>query len=521
MVLRTVASSAAILVGLAVLGALSGPAWDPVPLTDHVKPTETSTEIGGLAAARAGGRVHAPGTFEVRDTEVTIQLDGYAVEGLLREPVGAGDDLPGMVFIHGAGTGKWQDAFTEQAEEIASAGVVTLVPDKRLDTYTLWQRDYVGMAADYQHSVQFLRRVPGVDPERVGLYAESEGTWIAPVMQAQDPTIAFTVLASAPVVEPRRQAAFAVDNYLRNTGVPWQVFRAIPRAVGIQLPTGMLDYADFDITPWLEQQTAPVLVVYGTGDLSMPIEQGTRQIIADTAVGNGFAPVTVRFYDGADHGLRIDQVVVPELSRDVAAWVQGLPDTATAEPRIAGAQPEQLYLASSVPRPRWWGNGDIIIGAVIGGVSLLLVGPLVWGATSLVRRIAATGRGLPGARATTRMARGVRPLLLALSVGSVATLVALVVYLVAVARLALNYQQDWLVVQGGWIGVRLLGLATVVVLAMLVGRARDVRDARRAGDEDAVVARGWPAHLTLWTVLVGVASLLLWLTYWGVFQLGI
>lgn len=520
MVLRTIASSAAILVGLAVLGALAGPAWDPVPLTDHIKPTVASTEIGGLDAGLADGRVHAPGTFEVRQTEVTIQLDGYVADGLLREPVGAGGDLPGMVFVHGAGTGKWQDAFPEQAEAIASAGVVTLVPNKRLDTYTLWQRDYVGMAADYQHSVEFLRGVPGVDPGRVGLYAESEGTWIAPVMQAQDPTIAFTVLASAPVVEPRRQAAFAVDNYLRNTGVPWQVFRAIPRTVGIQLPTGMLDYADFDVTPWLEQQTAPVLVVYGTGDLSMPIEQGTRQIIADTAVG-GVAPVTVRFYDGADHGLRIDEVVVPELSRDVAAWVQGLPETATAEPRIAGAQPEQLYLASSVPRPRWWGNGDIIIGAVIGGVSLLLVGPLVWGGTSLLRRIMAAGRGVPGTRATTRMARGVRPLLLALSVGSVATLVALVVYLVAVARLALNYQQDWLVVQGGWIGVRLLGLATVVALALLIGRVRDVRDARRAGDADAVVVHGWPAHLTLWTVLVGVASLLLWLTYWGVFQLGI
>ncbi|QAY71938.1 alpha/beta hydrolase [Xylanimonas protaetiae] len=518
--MRTVASSAAILVGLAILGALAGPAWDPVPLTDTITPTATSTAIGGTDAGVAAGRVHPPGTFEVASTEVEIQLDGYRVSGLLREPVGAGDDLPGMVFIHGAGTGRWQDAFPEQAEQIASAGVVTLVPDKRLDTYTLWHRNYVSMAADYQHSVEWLRQVPGVDPDNVGLYAESEGTWIAPIMQAEDPRISFTVLASAPVVEPRRQAAFAVDNFLRNTNVPGGVFRAIPRTVGIQLPSGMLDYADFDVTPWLERQTSPVLVVYGTGDPSMPIVQGTRQIIADTAVG-GVAPVTVRFYDGANHGLRVDDVVVPELSRDVAAWVQGLPETATAEPRIAGAQPEQLFLASSVPRPRWWGNGDIIIGSVIGGLALLLVGPLVWGATSLVRRLAAAGRGVPGARSTTRMARGVRPLLLALSVGSVATTVALIAYLMAVARLALNYEQDWLVVQGGWIGVRLLGVATVVALALLIGRARDLRDARRTGDAEAVFVAGWPARVTLWAALAGTASLLLWLAYWGVFQLGI
>ncbi|ACZ31202.1 hypothetical protein Xcel_2184 [Xylanimonas cellulosilytica DSM 15894] len=519
--MRTVTSSAAILVGLAVVGALSGPAWDPVPLTEQIRPTATSTEIGGLDAGIAAGRVHSPGTFEVRETEVEVQLDGYEVSALLREPVDAGEDLPGMVFIHGAGTGRWEDAFPEQAEQIASAGIVTLVPNKRLDTYTIWHRDYVAMAADYQHSVEFLRGVDGVDPDHVGLYAESEGTWIAPIMQAQDPRISFTVLASAPVVEPRRQAAFAVDNYLRSTQVPWQVFRAIPRTVGIQLPSGMLDFADFDVTPWLEQQTAPVLVVYGTADRSMPIVQGTRQIIADTAVGSGFAPVTVRFYDGADHGLRVDGDVVPELSRDVAAWVQGMPETATAQPRIAGAQPEQLFLASSVPRPRWWGNGDIIIGAVLGGVGLLLVGPFVWGAASLVRRAAAAGRLVPGVRPTTRMARGIRPLLLGLGGGTVVTVVALVAYLMAVARLALNDAQDWLVVQGGWLGVRLLGVAVVVVAALLLGRVRDLRDARRAGDRDAVVAFGWPAHLTLWTVLVGTASLLLWLAYWGVFQLGI
>ncbi|QAY64789.1 alpha/beta hydrolase [Xylanimonas allomyrinae] len=519
--MRTVASSAAILVGLAVAGALAGPTWDPVPITDHLRPAASSTAIGGTEAGAADGRVHPPGTFAVRETPVSIHLDGATVGGLLREPVGAGDGLAGMVFVHGAGTGKASSAFVAQATQIASAGVVTLVPDKRLDTYTTWRRDYVTMADDYLRSVDVLRDVPEVDPARVGVYGESEGAWIVPIMQAKDPSVAFTVLVSAPVVEPRQQAAFAVDNYLRNTNVPQQVFRAIPRAVGIQLPTGLLDYADFDVRPWLERQTAPVLVAYGTGDPSMPIEQGTRQIIADTAVGGTAAPVTVRFYEGANHGLRVDGTLVPQFPRDVAAWVQGLPETATAQPRIAGAQPQQLYLASPVPRPRWWGNGDIIIGAVLGGVALLLVGPLVWGTSALLRRLTAVGRGALRGRRTAHLARGVGPVLAGLGAGSVVTTAALVLYLRAVARLALNYKQDDLVVQAGWIGVRLLGLATVVCAALLIGRVRDVLTERRAGDHEAVVAKGWPAHLTVWAVLVGALSLLLWLTYWGVFQLGI
>jgi hypothetical protein len=253
----------------------------------------------------------------------------------------------------------------------------------------------------------------------------------------------------------------------------------------------------------------------------MPIEQGARKVIADTAVGGGSAPVTVRYYADANHGLRVGGQLVPDFPRDVAAWIEGMPATADAAPRVAGATPNQLYLAAPLPRPGWWGNGDIIVGAVAGGIALLVLGPVVWGAVALVRRLMAVGRGVPDGVGHAHLARGLRRSLLGLALGSVLTTVALVVYLMAVARLALDYQRDDLVVQGGWIGVRVLGLVTVVAGAIVVQRAVDVRAARKAGDHDAVVARGWPAVLTLWSTVVGAASLLLWLTYWGVFQLGI
>jgi dienelactone hydrolase len=564
-VFRTIATSAVILVGLAVVGAVAGPQWDPVPVTDHLRPATSDTTIQGAdPAAFEDGTIGEVGEFEVLETPVTIQLDGLDVGGLLRQPVDAAgqvlDDRPGVVYVHGAGTGKSTQAFRQSATQLASAGVVTLVPDKRLDTYTTRHRDYVAMAADYQHSVDFLRTVDGVDPARVGVYGESEGTWIVPVMQVEDPDIAFTILISAPVVPPREQAAFAVDNYLRNTGVPAQVFRAIPRAVGMTLPGGGFDYVDFDVRPWLERQTAPVLVVYGTADPSMPVEQGARQIIADTAVNGDDAPVTVRFYEGANHGVNVPTDeglrLHPDFARDVATWVQGLPDTAAAPPRIAGDAPNQTFLASSVPRPRWWGDGDIVVGGVLAGCGLLVVGPLVMG-------MHLVGRWLFGRRTVTpgpRLARGLRPALLGLGAGSVATIVALVAYLVAVARLALDYERNDLVVQGGWIGVRLLGVATAVAGALVLQRAADARSERRAALADHAAAlastrasaratarasdpapdvaidpaestnspveafgyaRGWSAHLAFWCVVVGSLALLTTLAYWGVYQLGI
>jgi hypothetical protein len=85
-----------------------------------------------------------------------------------------------------------------------------------------------------------------------------------------------------------------------------------------------------------------------------------------------------------------------------------------------------------------------------------------------------------------------------------------------VARLALDYERDGWVVHGGWLGVRLLGLAAVVTGAVLLRRIRDVR-----AERDQRVARGVAAGVALWSLSTGALILLVTLAYWGVYQLGI
>jgi hypothetical protein len=344
-------------------------------------------------------------------------------------------------------------------------------------------------------------------------------------MMVDDPRLAFQILVSAPVVPPRQQAAYAVDNYLRNTDVPSGVFRAIPRAVGMRLPGGGFEYADFDVRPWLERQEDPILAVYGTNDASMPLEQGTRELMETSD------EVTVRFYERANHGINVETpqglVLHPDFAADVAGWVLGLPRTASATPRVAGAQPEQLYLAAPVPQPQWYGDGDWLVGVVITAGGLLVVGPLLVGGALLVGRAARRRSGRPG----THLVPGLRAPLAGLGVGAAATTIGLVVYLAAVARLALDYEKDALVVQGGWIGVRLLGIATVVAAAVLVNRVQSLRGgvALTAGTEApsriTVVenARAATAVVTtgFWLTVLGAAALLVTLAYWGVYQLGI
>lgn len=490
---RVALTSAAAVVVLTILGQVAGPGWYPVPLTETIEVTTADTAVPHATTT------DPVGTYGTASSVVTVGLIGAEVEARVVQPLGAPGPRPAVVFVHGAGTGLFEEAFVEQAEALASAGVVTMVPNKRLDTYTTRDRSYVAMANDYLRSLELLRGLPGVDPARVGVYGESEGAWIVPVMAADNPSVAFTVLVAAPVVAPRQQAAFATDSYLRATGVPVELLRAIPRLVGMNFPGGGFAYADFDVQPFQQRMRQPALVVYGTGDTAMPTVQGALRVVDDLAVAGNDA-WTVRYYGGADHGIRVDRELVPEFLRDLAGWVQALPDSAGADPRVAGAEPYQRFVAGPVEGPRWYAEGDLLVAGIVATLLAVLAGPVLW----LVRR--GTGRRAP------MLADGVRGPLCVLAAGSVATVLLLAVYLLVVANLAQNYRTNPWVVQGGWLGLRMAGIVTVVAGAVLVSR---ILDGRRRGEQPA--ARGTAGEWTLATGVGGSTTLLVLLAYWGVF----
>lgn len=500
-VYRVLASTVVGVLVLAVVGAVLGPQWDPAPLTQQLQVQSSSTAITGASPL---------GRYQVRTEIVTVQLDGATVQAQISEPVGAPGPRPAVVFIHGAGTGKFSVAFRSQAAALASAGVVTMVPDKRLDTYSTAHRDYVAMAADYDRSVQLLRSHPGVDPARIGVYAESEGGWIAPVVAATDPRLAFVVLVSSPVVPPRQQAAFATDQYLRNTGVPRGVFRAIPRAVGMTLPGGF-EYVDFDVRPYQQRMTQPVLVVYGAEDASVPIVQGAQEILADTAQAGNRA-VTVRYYAGADHGLRVSGTVSEDFLRDLTGWVLGLPGTGSAAPQVAGAQPVQVSLAAPVPQPSQLRDGSVVLLVVLGAAGLVLLGCLL----VLGHRVAeawSAHRRQQQRAVGARWPAGYARYLVAFGGGAILTAAGLVWYLVSIARLALDYQRNTVVVQGGWLAVRLAGVLVVLSGVLALRRARTGRISGSSPGAVRVTAT--------WTIATGGLVLLVVLAYWGVYQLGV
>lgn len=469
--------------GVGFIGSVAGPTWDPVPVTDQLEPTTDDVSV-----SVPGTRPRA--NYDVERVEITVDLGEVQVPAWVFHPVDAPDG-PGVVFIHGAGT--WDpDAFEGQIRALTGAGIRTIVPAKRMDNYSTRERDYEAMAQDYLRSWEALRKFPGVDPERVGLYGESEGAWIAPIAAVDRPEVAFVILASAPVVSPREQAAYATANYLHHTNVPRAMFRAIPRALGAKIPGGGFEYVDFDLRPFLDRLDQPVLMTYGTADASMPIVQGPR-IVMEHLYSHGNDQLTVRYFDGADHGLHVDDHLAPGFTDVLTDWVWGLPATARPINVVAGAQPNQTFLAEPVPEPRWYASGDTLIYSALGVVLLSLAG-LVFSTWAALRR----GEWGPVVRSS-----------IATVLAAFAVVAVFIGYVGQIADLAVTYRLNDALVLGGWALVNLTGVFGVVVAVISLRRAYL---ARRNGRTLSRLTRAgaWTCHLSALAILVIAA-------YWGVF----
>ena len=139
------------------------PKWQVEPFTDHITLTTTNTAIQAVDPA-TGAVLKTPqeGAYRTKETHITVALDGgKTVNAIVREPLDAPADRPACLFLHGSGTGKSSEAFGDVANAMASAGITTLVPDKRLDNYTMLHRDYVSSAHDYAKSLEILRKMAG------------------------------------------------------------------------------------------------------------------------------------------------------------------------------------------------------------------------------------------------------------------------------------------------------------------------------------------------------------------------
>ena len=521
-----------ILVAFVQLGSAMNTDWQVERYQDHIKVDNRKTAI-----ASTKGPTTPEGTYKVRESQIQIELaPGHAIDAIVRQPVGAPGPRPACLFIHGAGTGKASEVYGDLASAMASAGITTLVPDKRLDTYSTLHRNYEAMSRDYDKSFEKLRSWPGVNPAMVGIYAESEGTWISSIMTARRHDVAYTILTSAPVYPGRQQMPMAATSYLDLIKAPSGIKKVIPKLLGMDFSSLGLEYADFESLPYLDHITQPTLVNYGTDDVSMPVEQGAREIMCRTRDA-GNRNVTVRYYP-TNHQIRTGSRLAKDglpleshYTHDLEDWINGVAEGTGADqwatPMIAGSSPNQLFAAPQETSPGLLHSLNTLLILMVGGPVLLLLALLSSCGTALASwvRKRKLQRNPEKARAgTIGYGSGIAVRLCGLGLGSLVVMGLLVWYALRVVRHALTLEPLSSASVAGWTGLRCLALVLSLVLASLITRAviRVPSNSQEEGTEvlphGIHLAAGWGHWLTLVLTVTGSIMILATLAFWGLFS---
>ncbi|GAA3197781.1 alpha/beta hydrolase family protein [Nonomuraea roseoviolacea] len=473
----------------------------------------------GARAAAAAVTPAVPG--DLKAAEVTFRGDGGLVmRGTVLSPARGGGARPGIVLIHGAGTGTPRTKLMGEAVEFARRGLSVLVYDKRSVGYSLFERSYARLATDALGAVAALRRQPGVDPAKVGVWGLSEGGWVAPMAAARSRDVAFVVLVGANSQQPLLQQAWAVHAGLRAAGVRGRLVDGTePDLYRVLADAELFPEPYYDPAPTIAAVRQPVLAVWGVHDLLTPARESSAGF-AEALRRGGNAHLTVRYFPDADHAAHRtpDRGVtrLPELAPGyadlVGSWVT---DVTSGRPPASGASgPEPVQATPTVPVPPvdWWEAADVQAGALV----VMLAGFAAYPLVALVRRVRGRFSG-DGADAGADGADGPRrPVSAAarlLSAGGLSVVLGSFGYVMYAVMTGAKLGSPGPLVAGRpvvWLALQALAVACVAATA-LTGLAWWRRRAGVAGGE----------RVRLAALMAGGLVLLPWGLYWGLLLPGL
>src|SRR5206468_2428873 len=208
-------------------------------------------------------------THDVRFAHGAVQL-----AGTVYVPRTSSARHPGVVLLQGSSANGRND-YVFIADHFARAGFAVLAFDKRgfgESTGNYGAATYDDLAQDAAAAVERLRREPGVDSLRVGLWGLSQGGLLAPLVAALVPSLRFLVAVSAPGAPVGECAAyqdsvrlvaagFDAADVKRVVSLDWRLLDWLrTREHGDELGALLYEAAD---TPWRRASSLPTRMPAG------------------------------------------------------------------------------------------------------------------------------------------------------------------------------------------------------------------------------------------------------------------
>lgn len=290
-----------------------------------------------------------------RALEVTVPGPAGALGGTLTLPARGRGPFPAVVTLTGSGPhyrdgnrtpGHPYRPFRRIADALARCGVATLRLDDRGvgrsqgDANAATAED---TKADAEAAVRFLRGRTEVDGRRVGLIGHSYGGEIAPMVAADDPSLAVVVLLAGPA-RPFRDTMRYQNQYVidhdpaippeRRAAALEEATRQQEVNVARSTEAWRRSVQDRDPLPAARRLHMPVLILQGLTDRAVPPDDAR---LLETAIREGGnARVTARFFPDVNHHFQHDPVgaragydhlptqdLAPEVLDALCAWLPG------------------------------------------------------------------------------------------------------------------------------------------------------------------------------------------------------
>ena len=227
-----------------------------------------------------------------------------------------------------------RNLFSDEAKILEQKGIATFRYDKRgcgqsegdFNTTSLFD-----LVSDARMAWQWLRSLPEIDPERIGILGQSEGAVIALMLAAQDPNIRFYIWQGGiynnleQIVKWQAEAFWKgdrakIDNFKQNVPLMYWTYKQIDDLIASAkrgenfLLLGDEDWSKnlylqdlkehFDNPPsaFVDKIKCPVLILHGEMDRNTPPKEALLMQQALLKAGN--KNVTAHIFPGLDRSFR-------------------------------------------------------------------------------------------------------------------------------------------------------------------------------------------------------------------------